>query len=247
MDSLIALNDVQAAEQLRFCIGFCGPDLYKIIKSCIAPKKISDTSYLDMKKELQSYFEPKLNQIAERFKFYTRQQKSDETVTDFIVEIKALTQTCDFGDHLAEALRDKLVFGVHDQKIQAALLREKDLTFDRACTIAKSFDMTRQNVELMHGETNVSAFAKNRLGPKTDQNRVMRGNRRSRYAGYQCFSCGHYGHTSRNCQAKAKANHYKGHSSRKSRVNEMNGESSDQDNESDQDGKCERYLYSNGS
>lgn len=32
MDSLIKLNEIAAAEQMSFCVGFCGADLYKIIR-----------------------------------------------------------------------------------------------------------------------------------------------------------------------------------------------------------------------
>lgn len=209
MDSLLTLNAVETAAQLRFCIGFCGPDLYKIIKSCIAPKKTTEITYKQMKDELKEYFEPKRNIIAERFKFYSRQQNSDESVSDYIVEIKALSQTCEFGNHLTEALRDKLVFGVSDQKTQAALLREKDLKFESACSLAKSIEMTRQHVDLMHGDNTVSVFSRNRLGPRGNEQRVDRGKSKARYANYQCYSCGLTGHTSRSCRSSNSRNNPK--------------------------------------
>lgn len=38
MDMLIALNEISDEKtKVRFCFGFCGPDLFKIIKMCIAP------------------------------------------------------------------------------------------------------------------------------------------------------------------------------------------------------------------
>lgn len=204
MDSLIALNAIEATEQMRFCIGFCGADLYKVIKSCIAPAKVTDTTYVDMKKKLKEYYEPKLNKTAERFKFYSRQQKENENVTDYLVEIKALSQTCEFGTYLSEALCDKVVFGVRDPKTQSALLRERDLTFDKACQVAKGFEMASQHAELMHNNENtISVFARNRLGPKTEGYRVEKGWKKSRYANYKCYSCGVAGHTSRQCRNRS--------------------------------------------
>lgn len=231
MDSLITLNAVKTGEQLRFCIGFCGPDLYKIIKSCIAPKKTTEITYEEMKKELKEYFEPKRNIIAERFKFYSRQQNSEESVGDYIVEIKALSQTCEFGNHLTEALRDKLVFGLSDQKIQAALLREKELTFEKACSTAKSIELTRQHVDLMHGDNTVSVFSRSRLGPRGDDQRVVRGKSKPRYANYQCYSCGLPGHTSRSCRTPNAKNSQKNNGqsrgkSWKNRINEVNDKES---------------------
>lgn len=212
MDLLIALNSVAETNQMCFCIGFCGPDLYKIIKSRIAPKSVTEITYEQMKTALKTYFDPKLNVIAERFKFHSRQQKAEEPVGDYIVELKALSRTCDYGAHLTEALRDQLVFGVGQQKIQAALLREKDLTFEKACTIAKSIELTNHHVDLMQQDNTVSVFTKHRLGPRVSQSRgnqsfVERGKKKLRYANYQCYSCGLFGHTSRSCRAEtAKTN-----------------------------------------
>lgn len=243
MDAVIKLNSVAEADQMSFCIGFCGADLYKIIKACVAPTKIVDIKYSEMKIKLKEYFEPKLNKTAERFKFYTRQQKEDESVSDYIVEIKALSRTCEFGDYLAEALCDKIVFGVKDSKIQSALLREKDLVFDKACQVAKSVEMASQHTEMMHNDNNtVSVFSRNRLGPKAGGNRVDKSRKKSRYDNYQCYTCGSYGHTSRQChskgsnKAKSKADGNFKRSQTARKINEVHDDSMQSENGSISDG-----------
>ena len=48
------------------------------------------------------------------------------------------TCTYDFKDTLADMLRDRLVCGCRDRRLQCKLLAEKDLTFDQALAIAKA-------------------------------------------------------------------------------------------------------------
>lgn len=240
MDSLIALNTVAEADQMRFCIGFCGADLYKIIKSCVAPAKITEIKYADMKTKLKEYYEPKLNKTAERFKFYTRQQKVDESVSDYIVEIKALSQTCEFGNYLAEALCDKIVFGVTNPKIQSALLRDKQLTFDKACEVAKSVEMADETTVMMNNDNTenrnaISVFNRNRLGPKTNDRRDDKAPKKSRYADYKCYNCGFYGHTSRYCRKEnSKSKRNSGGNSKRSRgkIHEIKDDTAKSENDS---------------
>ena len=67
---------------------------------------------------LKNYFSPKSSVIAERFKFHGRYQSEDESISRYIVELKKLTSTCDFGPFLDESLKDRLVCGLMDGAIQ---------------------------------------------------------------------------------------------------------------------------------
>lgn len=211
MTEMLKLNKVEEDEKISFLIGVCGADLYKVMKSVVAPKSPSELKFDELKKLLDEYFEPKRNIISERFLFHRRQQKPEETVCDYIVEIKSLSQTCDFGTFLEQALRDKLVFGVCNTKIQARLVNEKDLTFDSACSIAKTMEMTQQNLEEMKNtEGAVAAIGRGRKEQNsrgqrsTVFSRLSRENgsnteKKKRYSGFTCHLCGKIGHVVKNC------------------------------------------------
>ena len=49
--------------------------------------------------------------------------------------------SCDFGDFLDQALRDRFVCGLANANTQRRLLSEKDLTLKRAVTIATAMEM----------------------------------------------------------------------------------------------------------
>ena len=72
--------------------------------------------------------------IAERHKFWTALQEESEAVCDFIVRVQKLARTCGFGGFLQEALRDRLVSGLHPKmkKTHCHLLAMRDLSFQTA-------------------------------------------------------------------------------------------------------------------
>lgn len=181
------------------------------MKSVVAPKSPSALKYDELKKVLEEYFEPKRNVIGERFLFHRRQRKTEETVCDYIVEIKSLSQTCEFGTFLEEALRDKLVFGICNPKIQSRLVNEKGLTLDSTCSIAKTMEMTQQNLQEMKSTENVvAAIGRGRLGQNMKGKRSSvfsrlnninsaNKNKDKRSTGYKCHLCRKLGHIVKNC------------------------------------------------
>lgn len=211
MEKILEINKVKDDQYVSYLIGLGGGDLYKIIKSVAAPQLPTQLTYANLKTTLKGYFEPKRNVIGERFIFHRRQQKADENISDYIVEIKSLSQNCEFGTFLDEALRDKLIFGVNSTKIQRRLINEKELKFDKACEIAKMMEKTEENLnEMNQGET-VAAFGRknykqskdNRKGDKSVFSRLSAKTggkeKNKRYGNYQCFLCGMKGHIVKNC------------------------------------------------
>lgn len=73
--------------------------------------------------------------IAERLTFYSRVQKPNESIGGFVVALKDSSSTWKFNNFLKEALRDKLICGIHSERIrQKRLSEEQDLdkTFAQA-------------------------------------------------------------------------------------------------------------------
>ena len=64
------------------------------------------------------------SEIVQRYKFYTCFRRQGESVAVFVAELRALAQTCNFGDTLKVMLRDRLVCGMDKDFIQRRLLAE---------------------------------------------------------------------------------------------------------------------------
>ena len=65
----------------------------------------------------------------------------------FVAELRRLTKYCDFGITLEDMLRDRLVCGVNDDRIQRRLLSELNLTFARAFELAQALESAEKHAK----------------------------------------------------------------------------------------------------
>ena len=70
--------------------------------------------------------------IAERFHFHRRNQAPEESVADFVAQLRRLATHCQFGGHLNKALRDHFMCRLKSEVMQKCLLSEIDLMCSNA-------------------------------------------------------------------------------------------------------------------
>ena len=140
-----------------------------------------------MEAELKKHFEPKKIIIAERFNFHRRNQASDESITEYVAELRKLAASCEFGGNLEESLRDRFVCGLRSESTQKQLLTEADLTFKRAVEIAKGIEAAEKKSEQFKKAEPVEAINKLTHCSKPIQ---------------PCYRCGKQGHSPSTCHFK---------------------------------------------
>ena len=72
--------------------------------------------------------------------FNTCSQRDGETTDQYVTDLKTKAQTCEFGELKDSLIRDRIVCGICCDKTRGRLLREPNLTLQRA------IDMCRANV-----------------------------------------------------------------------------------------------------
>ena len=116
------------------------------------PDQPVDKSYVQLKETLVTHYAPRPSVIAERYRFYKRDQQESESVSDFVVMLKKLASTCEFSNLLNEALHGHFVCGLRSENCRQRLLTESDLTFTKAVEIARSMELARNDcTELQTG------------------------------------------------------------------------------------------------
>ena len=144
-------NDLAEDKRVPAFLTLVGPKVYALARSLLSPKDPSTCTYKDIVKALKSHYKPKVVLIYERFKFYSRAQRSGESIADFVASLKALAHTCDFGVQLTDMLRDRFVMGLSNETTQHTLLAEADLTFEKAVDVASAREAALRDVQVMGG------------------------------------------------------------------------------------------------
>ena len=140
-------NKIESERQVAVFLSLIGGKNYALLRDLLLPQQLKDVSLVELMGTLRRHFEPKPVVIAERFHFHRRSQGADESVAEYVAELRKLATHCRFGGYLEEALRDRLVCGLREESTQRALLTENELTLARALEIAQSREAVLMNAQ----------------------------------------------------------------------------------------------------
>lgn len=203
-------NNVEEDRKTSVFISIMGQETYDILMSLTVPDKPSGKSFEELLKTLGGHFAPKTNKRAERYKFNKAVQQSGESISDFVVRLKTLAQTCRFGEFkktvkvaakskdgksdtevdvvtnykmliLDEALTDRFIVGLNNVKIQQRLLGEDNLGFDECCLLAINMELSQKESQAIQPNR---AFVNKVAKSNQDRGKFSQGQRsRSRSRG----------------------------------------------------------------
>lgn len=206
----------------------CGSRVYDTLLALITPRKATDVTFTEIETILSRHYSPTPNEITMSFKFYKREQKRCESASDFIADVRKLSSKCNFTD-LERMLRDKLVCGMSDSRLQYELLKRDNLQYQDVVNAMLASESAVRDVRMIHGTTSITgAVADVRTRAETsevdagepmDVNAVQTtvsnrlcyrcGNRHAgecRFVNAICRFCKKRGHIEKICIKKKKSN-----------------------------------------
>ena len=140
-----------------------------------------------------SHFEPQTNVTYERHVFNTRVQMAGETIDQFVTDLKTKAKSCAFESLNDSLIKDRIVVGIQDDGTRARLLRERDLTLEKAVDICRAAETSKMHVNKL---TAAVADKSIQQVTQTNQNRWKQAQRK-------CTRC-NYVHNNRPCPAVGK-------------------------------------------
>ena len=174
--------------------------------------------YAELCQILTDHYSEKRSEIAERYEFFLRKQRPEESIKEYVAALRKSATYCDFTNNgawpgrIEEALRDALVFGLHENTVRQALLTELNLTLDKAIKIAESI-LSASKSKLMGQSEGVHRLAS--AHKKSQDVKCYRcgGNRHKPddcpFRQQKCFNCNKIGHTQSVCKNKSQKKGFK--------------------------------------
>ncbi|XP_052888358.1 uncharacterized protein LOC128296879 [Anopheles moucheti] len=215
MDIFFQVNEIEPwrhnSKKTVMLVTLGGASLYSLISKMVSSEEPKSCNYEKLCIKLREQLEQKVNVVAERYNFRHSMQK-DLSIPEYIMELKALAQTCKFQSFLLEMLRDQLVTGVRDEGLRKRLLRESDLSFEQAENIARTWEAADEQNATFTTEVQPREMAAIRHAPKSSVGTQRYNHVRSSAYAYRqrkehererkCYRCGRL-HNPQTCPARS--------------------------------------------
>ena len=130
-----------------------GADSKRIMNSL---PSLSTADKIDLAKivqELKKHFIPQRNVLYERFVFNSTVQKPGETIDEYVVRLRQMADSCDFGTLKDSLIRDRIVIGTTDEGGRERLLRERPVpNLEKAIESLRAFEISRTHQQVISGK-----------------------------------------------------------------------------------------------
>ena len=155
----------QSFELYMLAIGLQGNDKRKIaLLLTVAGRSALDVyntfTFTDDQKDkfdvvmekFEEYCTPRKNETYERYVFRNRVQKESEPIEKYVTDLRLKSQSCNFGTLCDSMIRDQIVIGVLDNKVRMHLLKETDLTLEKAIKICQASESAKAQIKTFSSE-----------------------------------------------------------------------------------------------
>ena len=144
-------NDIENLSKKRaILLNAAGPSTYRLVKTLAIPGKPTDLSFDEIVEKVKTHFHPKPSPIIKRFEFNMRKQKIKEMVSEYVAALRRIAEHCEYGVTLDEMLRDRLVCGIADKRVQNRYLRYSKLTYADALSMALAAETAVKDSRKLH-------------------------------------------------------------------------------------------------
>ena len=137
-------SEKEKCSAFLYTIGQAGRDIYNTMTFSEEQDKI-DILFT----KFEMYCKPKQNVTIERYRFNTRVQGKQETIDQYMTELRLIAKNCSFGNLENQLVRDRLVCGTNSEEVRQRLLSVEELTLDKAISICQAHEEAKKNSQYL--------------------------------------------------------------------------------------------------
>ena len=176
---------------LLTCIGVEALETYKGLEWANEDEKVDIDIVLE---KLETFYVGATNVIYERYNFNRRVQEPSESFEAYVVALRALAKSCNYGQLTDDFIRDRIVVGVRENSLRKKLLQTRDLTLRNCIDICRASEATNQQLRSMSQTDDIHAVSSKRDGKKDKENQrgrtkglTQEGKQLEHATSYSCF------------------------------------------------------------
>ena len=208
VEAYFLANEIKDGEKKKaILVTVIGARTYKLLRDLLIPKKPMEVTVQVLLETLTIHYEPIPCEIVERFRFNTCDRQDNQKIVDYIAELRRRSEHCNYGNKLDEHIRDRLVCGVKNNRIQRRLLSEEKLTLKRAIEIAVGLELAELNlatIDSCHNNNSVINkidYTRHNKRKEEEIGSKVEHSRNDKYK-LKCTGCGNNGHEVDKCRWK---------------------------------------------
>ncbi|EFN78746.1 hypothetical protein EAI_08211 [Harpegnathos saltator] len=136
-------NEVRA-NLLKNRIGKIGIDVIQKISF----NNLQDKDDMDiLMTKLEEYFNPPKKEVVERYQFFKYSKKQNESLEQYINDLREKAKTCNFKGMTDSLIRDKIIFDTYDKILRKKLLETDDLDLHKLVVICNDYNINTEKMK----------------------------------------------------------------------------------------------------
>jgi hypothetical protein len=132
--------------QLAMFLSSIGDDALKVYNTFEYTDDEDKDKLATIRQKFSNYFSPRKNVVFERYQFWRLSQSQGEPIDSFVTKLRLQAQSCEFATQEESLIRDRIVWGCPDARLQERLLREVDLTLGKTLALCRAAESTQQQL-----------------------------------------------------------------------------------------------------
>ena len=87
-------------EKVAIFLTLIGAEAFEAVSNYVSPDEPTDKTYAQLTELLQKHYQPHHSEISLRLQFRSQKQKPNESISEYILELKKLSKRCGYGTEL---------------------------------------------------------------------------------------------------------------------------------------------------